>query len=473
MLRRILLFLSCVSAGFAQMTWNAPSSPALTPYAALKFVYETRSDTRKAYLVGSEIRSSKRLQRIQSYFTTTLVREYVLDYNQRTANQRPDTERSLLTGVEEFGAQEGGQHRSFPKLAFDYDAPTTGWQSQSVSGTPNWKPAYPLAKDGAQPRGTGVVDLNGDGRPDFVFYHRYGSTDVSGAYLNTANGWVEAHGAGGQPDWRIAFPLAVDERADAGTRFIDYNGDGLIDFFHAYRNSNGTLASDAFRNTGSGWASESTWALPVEIAGHGKGDLGRRFIDVNGDGPVDLVYNYASGGTNTAGAYLNNFGGSGGAWVSAGSPWAPLLPTASEGKVDNGSRFLDLNGDGLPDQLTHYNGEGTYVRRAQLNTGSGWAEQGTVTNNVTDSAFAPAALPLIATNSHVTLGVEIVDLNGDGLSDILQNLNSGTTKATLLNTGAGWVTDTSFEAPYELGNGSYKTGAAFADVNGDGINDLV
>ena len=80
--------------------------------------------------------------------------------------------------------------------------------------------------------GARFVDLNGDGRVDVV-YHRWTKwhTRVKGAYINTGVGWESS------PKYIPPYPIAADNRGDLGVRFVELNGDGLIDFvYHRYIN---------------------------------------------------------------------------------------------------------------------------------------------------------------------------------------------------------------------------------------------
>jgi len=71
-------------------------------------------------------------------------------------------------------------------------------------------------------------------------------------------------------------------------------------------------------------------------------------------------------------------------------------------------------------------------------------------------------------------GARLIDLNGDGLPDIVQALQNGTqTRKVWLNNGAGWTDYTaSWSAPVDFRNQSYQdNGVRFVDVDGKRIDE--
>ncbi|MCL2549568.1 MAG: FG-GAP-like repeat-containing protein, partial [Methanimicrococcus sp.] len=80
------------------------------------------------------------------------------------------------------------------------------------------------------------------------------------------------------------------------------------------------------------------------------------------------------------------------------------------------------------------------------------------------------------------LGVRFVDVNGDGLTDIVQSFDRGTTPIlppgssvsnVWINTGSGFVLDSSRSIPLRIIMDEHDTGARFVDINGDGLTDIV
>jgi len=145
------------------------------------------------------------------------------------------------------------------------------------------------------------MDLNADGRMDMV-YHRWLNSKYQqkGAYLNTGAGWLFA------PHYTPPFHIAADRHGDLGTRFIDLNGDGRMDYvYHRWINSK-SQQKGAYLNTGKGWKSAPEYTPPFHIAADGHGDLGARFIRLNNDDRMDLVYHrWVNGDYQQKGAYVN------------------------------------------------------------------------------------------------------------------------------------------------------------------------
>jgi hypothetical protein len=91
--------------------------------------------------------------------------------------------------------------------------------------------------------------------------------------------------------------------------------------------------------------------------------------------------------------------------------------------------------------------------------------------NLTTESFAAPVSFAAGSYPH---GLRVADLNGDGLPEILVANYSGNSISILRNLGpAGTVTPNSFAAQYGLAAGPNPTDIAIADLNGDGRPDLV
>jgi hypothetical protein len=189
-----------------------------------------------------------------------------------------------------------------------------------------------------------------------MIYNRVMSNGVtdSGAYLSTGTGWVSA------PNYTPPRAISADSMNEQGVRFVDVNGDGLVDMIYNLYSTTGPSSTGAYLNTGTGWVSAPNFIPPHAIASNVMKEMGVRFVDVNGDGLVDMIYHrYMCAGTD-AGAYLNT--GSG--WVSAAN-FTPPHAISADCMNELGVRFVDVDGDGLADMI--YN---RYINSSAIDSGA-------------------------------------------------------------------------------------------------------
>ena len=168
---------------------------------------------------------------------------------------------------------------------------------------------------------------------------------------------------------------------------------------------------------------------------------------------------------------------------------------AVEASGGNTHAFTDINGDGLDDFIrSNSSAYNTAANGGALKDQYGvWINDGDGTGYTRDAAFG---LPYYMSGSDkIALevsgsGKALVDANGDGLTDVVSSYsgayntaaNGGAVKdgwGVWLNTGSGFIKDTSFDLPYYL-SGSDKIALGFggvdkalADINGDGFTDVV
>ncbi|RMG41122.1 MAG: hypothetical protein D6719_09140 [Candidatus Dadabacteria bacterium] len=305
-------------------------------------------------------------------------------------------------------------------------------------------------------------------------------------------------------------------RGAFGTGFADFNGDGYLDFYTAWANDEQgrppATTKKIWLGSESGWT-PANFTPPTYASWWNNNykneyrdwsiiDKGVRVLDVNGDGKADWlraqnkefagwaktwVYYYSdlpAGGNPSlynSGLTIPTY------FVMQGRPWQgePWQHT----NWDMGVRFADLNGDGLPDMIRAYLSSGSWDpanTRVWLNRGGWW-------QYVPDGRWQMPVPIVQVQNSNpngksrpMTFGngVFLVDLNGDGLTDIIRGYKKTWATAELqawINTGSSFVSDSRFAPPYplltEFGWGAdtpqVSSGVQFADVNGDGYTDLV
>ncbi|GAA0427521.1 hypothetical protein GCM10010357_56460 [Streptomyces luteireticuli] len=221
-----------------------------------------------------------------------------------------------------------------------------GWIRQRVDIRPT-----PIRKT---PPGDYRVDINGDGRADYLAVQDNGAV----------NAWVN-NGGSGHGGWSDVgvFATGVGEPGEK-VRFADINGDGRADYLAVQDNG----AVNAWVNNGGsghgGWSDVGVFATGVGEPGEKV-----RFADINGDGRADYLVVQGDGVVN---AWVNNGGSGHGGWSDVG------VFATGVGEPGEKVRFADINGDGKADYLVvQDNG----AIDAWINNGGsgrgGWGEYGT------------------------------------------------------------------------------------------------
>jgi len=252
--------------------------------------------------------------------------------------------------------------------------------------------------------------------------------------------------------WNLPDGEFITSGQDQGRRLADVNGDGLTDLLVA-KNSGSSWYLAAYKNTGSGWIKDTGWNLSDGNFVYADRDDGRWFAELNGDGFIDILIGNSWAGGSYKSAMVNR-GSSG--WTRDIHSWDIPDGYLIVGGSDGGRRLPDLNGDGLSDLVYAKDG----ARSTYRNTGSGW------------SADSRWNSPVDCVTGGVDSGARFVDLNGDGLTDLIFAKDGA--KATYLNTGSGWVLDARWNVPSgDLMASGQDQGRRFADVNGDGLVDLL
>ena len=235
-------------------------------------------------------------------------------------------------------------------------------------------------------------------------------------------------------DCRALPPVEFSSAVVAG----DFNGNGSADIVQSSSVRNGLEPDPAFLKSYLSTA-PGVFTAPTQTAA-GDDPLFLASADLNGDGLPDLVS--ASLENGALGVFFNNT-------LSPGAFNTPLvLPSPGASQLAIG----DMNGDGLPDLVAADFNVSLFLQTSP----------GTFANAIT---LYPGGANWVA----------VGDLNGDGNADVA--LTDGTGVKVLMHTGA--AATTTFAAPvtvYTQTANANLAGAnivAIADVNGDGLADLV
>ena len=308
-----------------------------------------------------------------------------------------------------------------------------------------------------------LVDMDGDGNPDFIsagpngVYITYGRADGSFASANVyESGTVDFFATvadfnedknpdvvtTGTTQLQLNFgkadgtftqktTLTTTGSGPSYTVIADLDGDGTLDI--ATADVDGGAISFFLGNNDGTFMSLSDVSIPGKPVSLTVADFNRDGIaDLaasNEDGTVTILF----GTENTSYPYLG----------SAAFYVAPPLNPGGYGPIVSG----DFNGDGIPDlAVPGVNGIAIYLSKG-------------------DGTFSLAS-PLAASNVQ---GLEVADFNGDGISDLLVTELIDNQPSVIIFTGAGDGTFPHSSAPTAT---LFAASSVVADFNGDGIPDF-
>ena len=505
----------------ARIDYTENPAAGIAPYASVRLVWEDRPDPEYGYGAGSLTATTKRLAALETWYGEERVRAYGLRYE---AN--PRTGRSRVAALTLCGL--GGE--CLPPTVFSWEEGTPGWREIARWDLPRelWADAKSVGEladvngdglldfvhDGSasQRRNTWLntgsgfdlvdpwrtpddlfslnlgmphavfTDVNGDGLPDYVRSYRGSDGGVrTKTHLNTGSGWAGVSAGFRTPDFM--WDYTHDHNRQRGV-LIDLNGDDLPDYVTAFNDAD-TPVRDSYLNTRAGFGPRSaSWRLPASLWRFEGGEhhTEATLVDLNGDGLPDLLRAVVDNdGSEHRAVWLNTGAGFTvgpvPAWTPPAAIWdyspGPVTPSAKD--VRQRAQLADVNGDGLPDFVVCFEGQGGgEVIQTYLNTGAGWVRR-----------------PLWDLPYHVwtyaagknRMTAQLADVNGDGLLDLVRAFDSSQSVKQLdtwLGTGHGFPDKDgetpSYEPPTPIW--SYapdppETRATFADLDGDGLADLV
>lgn len=398
------------------------------------------------------------------------------------------------------------------------DVAATNFTDNSVSvflgiGDGTFQPAI-VFETGPGPISVTIADVNGDGHPDLLTANKYNNS-VSLLIGNGDGSFQEEAG----------FPVGT---RPSGVAAADINGDGIPDLIAS--NYTDSTVSVLLGNPDATFQDQQVFAT-----GLGPGRL--RIADLNGDGVPDVVTpNYYS---STVSVLLGREDGSledQQSFATDGGPYsiavgdingdghpdvatsnyiartvsvllgkgdgtlAPQRPFATA-QAPYALAMADINGDGRPDIATVSfvdnsanvllgQGDGTLGEPLRVPAGRGagvialgdmdgdgrpeivtanfFEDTVSVLPGRGDGTFStPSVAPLTTANLR-PYGAATADLNGDGLTDIVTATKGDNSVSVLLGNSDG-----SFRTKQSFPAGLNPNGLAVADVSGDGIPDVV
>ena len=474
------------------ISYGANVSTGVGHIFSIDFSLETRPDSIDQYYAGFKLRTDRRIADITIKNGLEALRSYHLGYV-----PGDNKARSMLAALSETVIDADGVSKTLPPTTFTYQKSAPGWTQnrdfalayhsieqmmpQPLPTLPNWAPYY--------------VDISGDAYPDAFYSQRCASGSTCGNFKGML--W--------NASWRFdGPPAAYDQNStpaqlfyrdgnndwqDYGWQVADLNGDGISEMVQA-RRQNDTVPIEtsaySFNKLTNTWSQLTGWIAPYPFA-LGNIDGSTRLLDYNGDGLSDLVY--STGFSDRKGIAYDNTGSG---WVLGRGNLLELgslaftdefMQSSGPAREDSGFRIGDANGDGLADGIRlRVNGD-DYVA---VSNGEWFQDDRTYmipqelyATDPTIVSYGSYSAPRESDS-----GVRLVDINGDGLVDIVRSaftlVNEANTpkQEVYLGQGKGWVRAPEWENMPATSNDVFSNAGAttrvrLTDANADGMIDII
>ena len=472
------------------ITYTFNDAAPLAAYRTVHFAWEPRSDARTSYSEGTRVTTALRLASVESRVDGTLYTRHELAYTLGAGGK------SLLASIRVVGSDNA---TALQPTRFRYSRGKQRFGEVTSYGDGLGK--YISTGGGASKM---LIDINGDGLTDEVARSSSRRTRVPRPFeirLGTIEGgfapvieWGEITDSPG-----VTQTHSHKQALYSSKLLMDMDGDGRPDIIERAPFGREPGNYQVYLNTGTGFAPATDWG-PGEaqyvMDTAGRANTTKLLMDINGDGLPDELYRpyqprvpYRHGRRSRQEEVIYNLQVRLNTGSGFGEPqdWGTIQGLYLKERYRDAytvHELVDINGDGLPDDL--YRPYVQAQRRApeqlsnllvRLNTGSGFGpveDWGTMQGKGIRDTDGRGR-----TSFH-----DLIDINGDGLLDDVyrsrqirgQGYKPRDHYLVRLNTGSGFGPVQSWgDGQGSTLNDSYQgtVSHTLMDINGDGLVDDV
>ncbi|NVK21490.1 MAG: VCBS repeat-containing protein, partial [Kangiellaceae bacterium] len=414
----------------------------------VEFNYQTRPDVRFDYLANTYSKSTKRLHKVFIKVGAQTVSEFRLIYRDSAdaintklslttqewvgesassgASNTPQTSKrkSLLDSVELCAWDANGLKECLPRSVFDMEYWKAGVKAQAL---------IKALSDEAQRTGSlATGDFDGDAKADYIFNHSHSLSSGMGLSVNISStgGWKNITSLVNQHNTR---------KHSVNGLTIDYNLDGKTDFIGSHVVNGINYLSLVYWDKNAASFVPKTTSIEVDCGYNSSNSLSigshcqSYTVDFDGDGKTDIIAAKRQAKTITLTLYRNTHLGGGNS--------APSFQQLHSLQVSSSSRPIpspfvqaDIDGDGRTELVgVRFLGGMIQVENYELETGEtflSYPDRETAIVSVVN-AGGSWQLTLNTYNNHLfegdpglTQSDQYIDINGDGLADILDTTNA-------------------------------------------------
>ncbi len=416
-----------------------PSAPPWDHSYRVEISYEDRPDSWTDYRGGFKVRTSKRVNQLDTYFDKVLIHRYSVEYG-------ASGDWSLLTTITRKGDDAVS---ALPSTTFGYSSlnlpdPKTPISaiSQTITSSNNLFAAMDNAK-------ADLVDINMDALPDLLF------TDAGHiVYLN--RGTVEIALGEFQIQWEGPISMSADQQqtlnidlSSTNVHLADMTGDGVSDLVVTE-----SQWVEYFQNTGnSNWGTGQLMSVKKSPppAPFGVGSDSIKMSDLDFDKRIDII-------KSDFGIYSIWFNLGDGSYSDEILVDGAFYNSQFVDFSDPGVSLADMNGDRLNDIVKITPISVVYFP----NMGYGRFDQAV-------EMFLPDRVLNDAVNGNLHRA-KTTDINGDGLADLVVERADGNNMWFFLNMSDGMFASSRVITDLPSTPSSV---IRWADINGNGTTDIV